>query len=389
MNHKKGRSRIAFVASITFCLAAADSRATTHFWIGTSANNAVDWDTTTNWSPNGIPSGAQHLLMIGARSGHVTLANTANSSTGSASIIRLNGDRTVGRIYAAQQNDRNISFHPGSGGSLTFDNGASDAIYMIRRDPLSNNASDVAQLRGGIDVNLLLNSNLVFDAFVKRGYGTLSIAGVSGVPSTTISNFINSDISGSGMLTMRVALLTSSGNATTNAFYSIEGGAGPNTHSGGTLFEKLTPTLGNGTSIINDIQSVYRLNKQHATGNGNTTVGAGATVLINNVGLSGGAISDLTTVSLEMLGEARGLLAIAAGHNETVAGLILDGVPQAPGTYGATGSGAAFVMDDWFVTSIFNGGSGYTGVLTVIPEPGTTLLGLVGFALALRRRRVG
>jgi hypothetical protein len=279
--------------------------------------------------------------------------------------------------------------HAGSGGNLTFDNGASDAVYMVRRAPTSNTPSEVAQLRGGIDSDLVLNSNLVVDAFLKRGYGTLSIAGItgSGIPATTVSNFINGDLSGSGALTMRVAMLTSSNQATTDAFYSIEGGSGPNTHSGGTVFEKLTPKLGNGANITTDVQSVYRLNKQHATGIGNTTVGAGAILLINKVELDGGAISDATSISLGMAGSLRGMLAIVAGHNETVSGLFLDGVPQAPGTYGAMGSGATNIIDDWFVTSIDKVGSGYTGILTVVPEPGSALLCLLGFGLAIRRRR--
>lgn len=373
-----------FVGTLSFgalALGVSNSQAATWNWIGTNSNSTQQWETTTNWSLNGVPGGVGDILLIGTGSGHATLANTATTSTGSPSVIQLNNNRTVGKIYAGQANDRNISFHPGTGGSLTFDNGANDAVYMIRRDPASNTAASVAQLRGGMDSNMVLNSNLVYDAFLKRGYGT------SPIGSVTMSNYINGTISGNGSLTLKVAMLTSATNATTNAFYSIEGGTGPNTHLGGTNFQKLTPKLGNGNNITTDVQSVYRLNKQHATGDGDMTVGAGATVLINTVGATGGAINDATTVSLEFNGSTRGLLAIAAGHNETVYDLFLNGVEQVNGTYGATGSGAQFILDDWFVTSIPFVGSGYTGILTVVPEPGATALGLLGSSLLFLRRR--
>jgi hypothetical protein len=364
-------------------LGMTSSHGATWFWAGANGNAAAEWETTTNWNPTGVPGGAADILLVGNRSGNANVSGIANASAGSVSVIRMNASRTVGSIYAAQANDRNFSIHPGTSGSLTFDNGLGTSNYIVRRDASSNAAADLAQLRAGIDSNMVLNSNLVVDVFVKRGYGTSAIGG------STMSNFINSNISGSGSLTVRAALLTSATNATTNAFYSIEGGSGANTHTGGTIFQKLNPVLGNSSTVTTDVQSVYRLNKQHATGDGATTVGAGAIVMVTSLVATGGAINDATDLYLLFDGVSRGQMAIATGHNETVARLFLDGVAQAAGTYGATGSGATFILDDWFTPAIKAVTGTHLGTLTVlgIPEPGAIALSMLGGLLLFARRR--
>jgi hypothetical protein len=365
-------------------LGMASSQGATWYWAGANSNSAAEWETTTNWNPAGVPGGVADILLVGNRSGNANVSGIANASAGSVSVIRMNASRTVGSIYAAQANDRNFSIHPGTGGSLTFDNGLGTSNYIVRRDASSNAAVDLAQLRAGIDVNMVLNSNLVFDVFVKRGYGTSTPTAGS-----TMSNFINSNISGNGSLTVRAALLTTTGNATTNAFYSIEGGSGANTHAGGTIFQKLNPVLGNSSTVTTDVQSVYRLNKQHATGDGATTVGAGAIVMVTSLAATGGAINDTTDLNLLFDGVRRGQMAIATGHNETVARLFLDGVAQAAGTYGATGSGATFILDDWFTPAINAVTGTHLGTLTVlgIPEPGAIALSMLGGLLLFARRR--
>src|SRR4029079_15398385 len=118
--------------------------------------------------------------------------------------------------------------------------------------------------------------------------------------------------------------------------------------------------------------------------------GASAKLGFSNVGVSGlvggtalviqsgvaNAISDSAFLSLAGGGSPgvadRGYLELGSGINETVFFLFLNGVPQAPGTYGSTLSSATFKNNEYF------SGSGMITVL--VPEPSTIVLLMLGFA---------
>jgi len=96
------------------------------------------------------------------------------------------------------------------------------------------------------------------------------------------------------------------------------------------------------------------------------TLGAGnVTVTGGNISISSGvtnAIADTATLSL-LGGGTAGVADIAfadlgAGINERVAALLLNGAPQANGTYGSAASSATFKLDEYFTGS---------GILTVGP----------------------
>ncbi len=95
------------------------------------------------------------------------------------------------------------------------------------------------------------------------------------------------------------------------------------------------------------------------------------------------AIADTATLTLGGTGASAAKLNLTATSGimqETVGALVLGSTAQAPGTYGATGSGAANINDTYFT-----GG----GILTVVPEPSSWLasaVGAVGLLVLLRRR---
>ena len=107
---------------------------------------------------------------------------------------------------------------------------------------------------------------------------------------------------------------------------------------------------------------------------GDVKVANGATLSLMN----GLAIADTATLTLESFGLFNGKLSLGASVNETVGALYLGDLLAPPGTYGSSLSTAENRIDTWF------GGS---GVLTVVPEPGSAALLLGGLAMIAGRRR--
>jgi fibronectin-binding autotransporter adhesin len=115
--------------------------------------------------------------------------------------------------------------------------------------------------------------------------------------------------------------------------------SGTNTYTGGTTVEAGT-LQASGTSTT-------------AFGSGNVTVTGGVLDIV-----TGAANAIANTATLDISGT--GMVALAAGINEFVTGLILDGIGQGDGTYGSSSSPATFQFDQWF--------SG-DGIITVEPAP--------------------
>lgn len=150
--------------------------------------------------------------------------------------------------------------------------------------------------------------------------------------------------------------------------------AAGNTYAGGTLIE------GGILSVTGGSAGTAGL------GSGNVTVSDAASptsiarLSIPNAGIN--AISDTATLSLAGGGTGgvadENFVVLGAGVNETVGGLILGGVTQAPGTYGSTASAATFQNNEYFSGS---------GILTVTPEPAALSLVAVGAMGLFGRRR--
>lgn len=316
-----------------------------------------DWNVAGSWNVGG--SAASRYPSVAG--------DVITASTKSASIYKLNGDITIGQFTSDRNSNRSLALAPGTASTetLTWDTGtASDALFYIR-----HGGANTKQLRAAITVhNMRLNSNLLMDVSTDRDYGASTDRNNAGG-----NNRLFSDISGSGKLMLRVSTGSS---ATTAAYWSIDGSGVGNTHTGGTEFQKTTVSTAGSLSQ-------YRLNTVTATGSGDTTVKTGATVLVASVANSQGAIKNNTALFLETDGSSYGRLAVASGVTEQVALLSLNGTYQAKGTWGPTGSGATNINDNYFTTSLTNGGSGYTGKLDVLySEPADLTTTANGTALS-------
>jgi fibronectin-binding autotransporter adhesin len=214
----------------------------------------------------------------------------------------------------------------------------------------------------GIDVAItntfisLISNTLLH---VQAAAGTGSLANPTG--SLTFTNAIH----GPGKLTL------------TGPSSNIDQGTlilnGTNDYTGGTLVAGgilsavgSPATFGRGDVTVNNTSSpssIARIN-----------IASGVSDALYNYGilsLLGGGTPGVADQNFAILG---------AGVDDIVGGLVLGGVPQlALGTYGATGSGANFVFDEYF--------SG-TGVVRLVPEPSSLMplcISVLGFVV--RRRR--
>ncbi len=138
---------------------------------------------------------------------------------------------------------------------------------------------------------------------------------------------------------------------------------GINTYSGLTEVSGGTLQIGDGTNISNLGIA------------GDVSIANGATLSL----LNGSAIADSAAVTIEQFGLFNGKVNLAAGVNEIVGALYFGTTIEAAGTYGSTLSAAIFKDDTRF--------SG-TGILTVVPEPGSAALLMLGAAAVIRRRHV-
>ena len=81
-----------------------------------------------------------------------------------------------------------------------------------------------------------------------------------------------------------------------------------------------------------------------ALGTGNVTLAAGTTLTLN----AGIKLSNQSASTLTLANATTGLVNLAGtGVQDTVAALVVNGVAQLPGTYGAAGSGATFALPDF------------------------------------------
>ncbi len=240
-----------------------------------------------------------------------------------------------------------------------------DTAYESDSGPFFSGAAGTITVNAdGLTSNTLrfLTSGYVVQDAVGTTHALIIMGGYLGLTATGGTLAINAPLtftfSDAQISAIQGSTLTISGTITTSDIIQL-GGAGDN------------PT---GTVIFsgnNSFSVPIELGAGMLVAASNTALGAssvqvypGATLTINaGVNLSNQSASTLMITSrvsstVDLLG---------SGVQDTVAALTIQGVAQAPGTYGAAGSGAMFTLPE------FQG----TGELLVVPEPSTwALLGL-------------
>jgi autotransporter-associated beta strand protein len=312
----------------------------------TSAAGALNL-TATIAGPGGFTKAGDGLATFG----------TGAKTYGGATI--LSGGRM--RISLAAAPTATSSFTINAGAQLDL---ISAGTYTFGLGPLNLNGSGAitgpfAIFPGAIrnDTNLAVTIN---NSVVLQSNTLLHVEGSA----TGSLTFVNS-VSGPGSLTLAApASSANQGQLVLNGSNSYLGGTFVN--GGALILSGAAATLGAGNVTVDDLLSPLSIARLTIQSSGLDAIADTATLT-----LAGGGVGGLADENFADLG---------AGINEIVAGLMLGGAAQGPGTYGSNASTATFKSDEYF--------SG-TGIVTVVPEPGALpmLLGGLGGLLGLRRRK--
>jgi autotransporter-associated beta strand protein len=158
-------------------------------WIGGTPGHVSDWSVTTNWDANIDPNAAGSTVIFG--------------NAGVQATVLLNaGNRTIGTMDFNSSTPTTITTTLADAGTLTFDNGASDAAINV-----SGSGHNITSL-----VGVMLNNDL--DIAVNNNGDNLTIAG-------NITDGANGPM---GLTKSGAGKLTLSGNNTYGGDTTVTGG---------------------------------------------------------------------------------------------------------------------------------------------------------------------
>lgn len=372
-----------------------------------TVNNTAPTSASGALTMTGGISGTGGFIKDGA--GRVSFTTATKTYTGATSI-----NAGVFRLTNAGRPTGTSGISVASGGQLLLDQdngawgtlGAAGAVVTLNGTGPSSNGA--LRNEGTGTVSLANDIAMPTDAsIVQNSTGTVTLSGV---------------ISGNGGL-------TKAGNAAgTVAVTNSNTYTGTTTISAGILAlgsGGTTGSLATGSAIVDN--GIFRINRSNAvvqgvdfsgaaiTGTGSfsqagagsttlnvanlysggTTISAGSLIASANGALGSGNVSlTASGVNLTLQGASNNFIsdnatlsivtgAMAAlnqtGGSDTISGLVLGGTAQTmAGTYGSSASGAMFQFDSFF--------SG-TGTLTLIPEPSTWAMTIMGAGLLLGVQR--
>jgi len=343
-------------------------------------NDNVTGTTTIDAPLNLAPSTFISTIFQEAADGGTLILNGAIGQTGNVALSLKNG--TI-------QLNGNNSY---SGGSSIDAAGTTVVVGNnngLGTGTFTNSATSTLQAGGG--ARTLANTTVLAGNMTISGNNAVTFNGSftsSGSSSRTLT------VSNTGGATLAGNVFLSEDNATVGRVFIVNGssattisGVVTNNNVGNTIAAGLrysgtaTLTLNNantyagGTSITVAGGNLIA-NTDGALGTGNVNLTAASVTLTLQNGAVNNYISDGASISIVTGGVT---VLNFTGASDVVGGISLGGVTQTtPGTYGAIGSGADFE------SVFFNG----TGMLTLIPEPSTYAMMLVGAGLLLGMLRL-
>lgn len=282
-------------------------------------------------------------------SGAMTNSSTSTGGSGAAFVVNSSGLMTINGVATFNAGSQSL-IGGGSGTRITFNGGINFTGATFRINTGSNS-------RITLNSDVTSNASANTSGFTNNGTGTLAnpfdlnggnrmftIADGAAAVDFTIAAAVTS-ITGTGAITKAgpgLMALTNSGNNYTGGTFITAGSVAPDANG--------------------------------ALGTGGVTVSIGAVLDLSSVNVTTGAIADTATLTLSSSGPTFATVSFGASTlNEAVAQLIVNGTPQAPGTY-TSGNLPNFITG--------------SGSVTVVPEPAITgLLAASAAGLLLRRRR--
>ena len=309
---------------------------------------------------------------------------TLTVSGNNANIAALGGARLIGNAIVLSntlsiQGTNNLEF---SGG---VNLGAATRTIRVT-NPVTATVSGVISGAGGLtkagNSTLILTNANTYGGATTIGNGTLQL----GTNGATGSLSTSSAITDNGIFKINRSVATVqgtdfSGAAITGNGAVLQAGFGTttlnvaNTYSGGTFVTGTGLSSAShaghapsgGTNLIAAADG--------ALGSGNVNLMASGARLTLQGGVVNDYISDNATLSMVTGATAD----LNFTGTDTISGLVLGGVAQTdPGTYGSSDSGATHVFNDFFLDG---------GTLTLIPEPSTWVMTIVGASLLLSVQR--
>ena len=308
--------------------------------------------------------------------GTLTIRNDASSTTGVFDARFSGGDYTMSRPIFVDNG-------AGGGTARLADFNATGTTHTYS-GVISGNGGYNRSVSAGTGGTTVFTAANTYTGTTTVNSGVLQLGNGGATGSLSTSSAIQVNTAGTFAINRSNAVVQGtdfSGAAITGAGKFLHSGADAvtlnvaNTYSGGT-------TVTGGAVAVNDAgrhapsgapELIAAANGALGTGNVSLTA-SGVTLILQ--GAFNNFISDNATLSM-VTGATAALN--QTGGSDTIFGLVLGGVAQSlQGTYGSSASGAMFQFDNFF--------SG-TGTLTLIPEPSTWVMTIVGAGLLLSVQR--